>query len=581
MVFNALRVRCMTRSTAANALSKSIWTAKWLRDIEPAAAKAHNMTLAQLMVRAGTAAYDVVAAQCPDASHWLIAVGPGNNGGDGYVMAKLAKAAGRKVTVLAIKGSKDLPIEAATAKAAWEEVGGDTVVYDPAQEYPFFSEEGKVDVVVDGLLGTGMAGAPRDSYASLITAINGVSVPRIAIDIPSGLNAETGEVAGACVRATHTVSFISLKPGLLTGRAREFTGQLHYATLGLESWFASPERVQEACGRRVCADDLASFFPAARSALSHKGQNGKVLLVGGDHGFGGAIIMAAEGCVASGAGLTRVLTRPPHVAPLLTRCPEVMVEGVAEPSELISHLRAGLAWCTAVAIGPGLGSSKDFAQLAMQEVLSHAREHPEKPVVIDADGLNTLASSFLEKDAAVKETGSFGLRRCVVTPHPGEAARLLKTTVSALERDRVGTAQQLSALVGGTCLLKGPGTIVHRHRHPNTTGTHQFSVIDAGNAGMAVGGMGDVLTGVMASVLAQKVGSERRHKTSAPMLDDATDCYEAATAAALVHSVAADLVLETTPLRGTRGLRPTELLPYVTHCVNVGESCGSWQPFYD
>lgn len=634
--FLKLRQRCLANCGAAEELSRFVWSAKWLRDIEPDAARAHDMTLAQLMVRAGTAAYEVAAKAYPSSVHWLIVVGTGNNGGDGYVMAKLAKKAGRHVTVLSIEGKENtaLPLEASTAKAAWEAVGGTHSVYDPS--IPFSTTlktsapsscSSPVDLVVDGLLGTGITGAPRQAYATLIEHVNALPAPCLAIDIPSGLNAETGEVAGACIKASHTVSFISLKPGLLTGHARAYTGQLHYSTLGLEKWLAKIEHLAGASGRRLCVSDLPVYFGRPRSATAHKGSSGKVLLIGGDYGYGGAIIMAAESCLASGAGLTRVLTRHEHVGPILTRCPEVMVEAAKEAEkDLAVQLQSALSWCSTIAVGPGLGTSHIFGELVMKEVLSYAKLNPDKPLVMDADGLNVLAKlKNSQKGHNIFQDGQLGLRQAVITPHPGEAARLLQCSVTEVEKNRVAAAKRLSDIIGGICLLKGPGTIVYecssrnelRHAENHTKheateivnesktslqeATLPYAIIDAGNASMAIGGSGDVLTGIVASVAAQNILPLSLQNSSVLCADssEATEAltegktpwissertnplFHAVCAGALVHSVAADLASESGPIQSswnesssgklnvTRGLRPTQWIPFITECVNCG-----------
>lgn len=631
-----LRRRCLVNCEAAEELSRFVWSAKWLRDIEPDAAKAHDMTLAELMVHAGTAAYEVAAKVYPSSVHWLIVVGTGNNGGDGYVMAKLAKKAGRHVTVLSVAGKEKsvLPLEASAAKAAWEAVGGTHSVYDPSISFSTIlkssapsSCSSPVDLVVDGLLGTGITGAPRKAYATLIEQINALSAPCLAIDIPSGLNAETGEVAGACIKASHTVSFISLKPGLLTGHARAYTGQLHYSTLGLEKWLAKREHLAAATCRRLCASDLPLYFSRPRPETAHKGISGKVLLIGGDFGYGGAIIMAAESCLASGAGLTRVLTRREHVVSILARCPEVMVEAVKEEEkDFAVQLQSALSWCSTVAVGPGLGTSPIFGELVMKEVLSYAKLNPDKPLVIDADGLNVLAKLKRSPESHyIFQDGRLGLPQAVITPHPGEAARLLQCSVADVEKDRVAAAKELSDIIGGICLLKGAGTIVYvgsgnnelchaeAHTKPKPAelvsesmashekATPPYRIIDAGNASMAIGGSGDVLTGIVASMAAQRIFSFPLPKSSVLGADsnEATEVltdvktpwmssertaplFHAVCAGALVHSVAADLASETGPFQsswnesssgkfhGTRGLRPTQWIPFITQCVNCG-----------
>ncbi|EPY40436.1 YjeF-like protein [Angomonas deanei] len=305
------------------------------------------------MERAGEAAFSVFKKQYPHSQHWLILVGPGNNGGDGYVIARHAKAMGARVTVAVIPPTKPLPEEAAKAKAMWESSQGVETSISESWEAP-----AGVDLVVDGLLGTGLTGAPRGLYAQVIEQVNKLSVPRVAVDIPSGLNAETGEAAGNCFMADHTATFICLKPGLLTGAARRYVGQLHYNTLGLSQWMLDPTRIEAAVCHRISAASLPLYFnTATRSPCAHKGSNGRVLLIGGEVGYGGAILMSAEAALAAGAGLVRVFTQGEHVTPLLVRTPEVMVTTAPEAtSEAFSdRLQEALSWCSVLAVGPGLG----------------------------------------------------------------------------------------------------------------------------------------------------------------------------------------------------------------------------------
>lgn len=565
--FQRLRTRCLTCSPRAATLSPYVWSAKWLRDNEGDAAKQHNMSLSQLMVKAGTAAYEVIdqlyrpssssslplsSSFAPTIPRWVILAGAGNNGGDGYVIARLAKASGREVTVVEVNPKAALPVEATAAKEAWIAVGGTTLPFSPT--LPALQPDYQADVVVDALLGTGLTGAPRGAYAEAIQLINQMSAPRVAIDIPSGLDAETGRILGsACVMADHTVSFLCLKPGQLTGQSRATVGQLHYATLGVEDW--TERQLGAAVARRLCLDDLPSYFSVDRSETSHKGSHGRVLLIGGERGYGGAILMAAEAAVASGAGLTRVLTRPEHVTSLLTRCPEVMVRGVENEESLIKELRDGLLWCDAVGVGPGLGDASAFARVAMEEVLSHAKAFPAKPVIIDADGLNLLARNEVTLP-------SHPSPQLVVTPHPGEAARLLHCSVAEVEADRFSASERIAKLVGGVCLLKGPGTVVCQHVAAGEQSCAPPAILDVGNAGMAVGGMGDVLTGVVTSLAAQGVGSPTIYRDSG-----VSPLFHAVCAGGLVHSLAADCLREVEH-RGARGIRPTDLFSWVTYCVN-------------
>ncbi|KAG5483232.1 hypothetical protein CUR178_04811 [Leishmania enriettii] len=545
--------RCTVVTGMEQVLCRYVWSASWLRDAESAAAASQNIDLSSLMERAGSAAYDVFANLYASQRHWLILVGPGNNGGDGYVIARHAREAGKTVTVLCMPHSKPLPVEAANAQHAWHGVGGTETTMSSGVPLHLPAD---VDLVVDGLLGTGISGPPREQYEDVIRHINALPVPRVAIDVPSGLNAETGEAAGACVKADHTATFICLKPGLLTGQAKEYVGQLHYRSLGLEEWMAAPERMDAALCRRVALDDVSGYFGSRRSALVHKGSCGKVVLVGGDHGYGGAVMMSAEACVTVGAGLTRVLTRHEYVAPLLTRCPEVMVVAV-EPGaglRLEQQMAEAFEWASTLAVGPGLGTGA-YGEAALAAALQHAEAHRDKTLVLDADALNLLADRLHGREAAAAAAGAGAgkhlpvLPNSIITPHPGEAARLLACRVADVEKDRLAAARRLAAILGGVCLLKGPGTIVHCH------GRAKAAIVDAGNAGMASGGMGDVLTGLLAGLAAQ-----RMH-----------DNFDTTCAGALLHGVAADMVAAEDG-RGTRGIRATELICRVPFIVNASVS---------
>ncbi|KAG5483369.1 hypothetical protein LSCM1_04917 [Leishmania martiniquensis] len=543
--------RCTAVTGLEQKLCRHVWSAAWLRDAEPAAAASQNIDLSSLMERAGRAAYDVFADLYASERHWLVLVGPGNNGGDGYVIARHAREAGRRVTVLCMPHSKPLPVEATNAQHAWHDAGGTEVPVNPGAPLHLPAD---VDLVVDGLLGTGISGPPRKEYEDLIRHINALTIPRVAIDIPSGLNAETGEAAGACVKADHTATFICLKPGLLTGQAKEYVGQLHYRSLGLEEWMAAPERMDAALCRRVALSDVSGYFGTRRSTLAHKGSCGKVVLVGGEHGYGGAVIMSAEACVTVGAGLTRVLTRREYVAPLLTRCPEVMAVAVEVEAggRLEQQMAEAFEWATTLAVGPGLGTGA-YCQAALTAALRHAESHQEKTLVLDADALNLLAGCLHGRGASSATTGDTGagkglpvLPNSIITPHPGEAARLLACRVADVEKDRLAAARRLAAILGGICLLKGPGTIVHCH------GSAKAAIVDAGNAGMASGGMGDVLTGLLAGLAAQ-----RMH-----------DSFDTTCAGALAHGLAADIVAAEDG-RGTRGIRATDLIGRVPFVVNA------------
>ncbi|TQI78409.1 NAD(P)H-hydrate epimerase [Serratia fonticola] len=458
------------------------------------------------MLRAGAAAYALARDYYPASSHWLVLCGHGNNGGDGYVVARLAAAAGAKVTVIACEGSRPLPLEAATARQAWLESGGKIQPAD--SRWP---ED--IDLIIDGLLGTGLGAAPRAPYDALIEAANRASMPVISLDIPSGLLADSGGVPGAVIRAAHTLTFIALKPGLLTGQARDWVGRLHYSTLGLADWLAK----QSPQIQRVTALDLERWLKPRRPC-SHKGEHGRLLVVGGDHGFGGAIRMAAEAALRAGAGLVRVLTHIEHAGPLLTARPELMVQHLSEDT-----LQQALEWADVVVVGPGLGQ-REWGRNALKQL-----QASDKPTLWDADALNLLALHPEKR------------QNRIITPHPGEAARLLRCRTADIESDRLLAVRKLVAQYGGVVVLKGAGTLIAGQQG-------EMAIADVGNAGMASGGMGDVLSGIIGGLLAQKLS-----------------LYDAACAGCVVHGAVADYVAAK---QGTRGLLATDLLPMIPHYVN-------------
>ncbi|HDR2545890.1 TPA: bifunctional ADP-dependent NAD(P)H-hydrate dehydratase/NAD(P)H-hydrate epimerase [Enterobacter ludwigii] len=483
----------------------SIWHADDLRHAEKEAADSLGITLYELMQRAGEAAFNVTRTAYPESSHWLILCGHGNNGGDGYVVARLAVAAGIHVTLLALESDKPLPEEASAAREAWLNAGG--VIHATDIVWP---EE--IDVIIDGLLGTGLRSAPRDPVATLIARANAHSAPVVALDIPSGLMAQTGTTPGAVIQAVHTVAFIALKPGLLTGKARDVTGTLHHNALGLESWLAG----QETHVSRVDASLLAQWLPPRRPT-SHKGDHGRLVIIGGDHGTAGAIRMTGEAALRCGAGLVRVLTRIENSAPIITARPELMVHELTPQS-----LEESLEWADVVVIGPGLGQQA-WGKQALQKV-----ENFRKPMLWDADALNLLAINPDKR------------HNRILTPHPGEAARLLNCSVAEIESDRLLSARRLVKRYGGVAVLKGAGTVV--------ASDEALGIVDAGNAGMASGGMGDVLSGIIGALLGQKL----------PL-------YDAACAGCVAHGVAADKLAAR---YGTRGMLATDLFCTLRRVVN-------------
>ncbi|WP_409311227.1 bifunctional ADP-dependent NAD(P)H-hydrate dehydratase/NAD(P)H-hydrate epimerase [Pectobacterium sp. B1J-3] len=497
--------------TTSTMLPDSVFYAEWVRREEANGARASGLSLWVLMQRAGEAAFQV-ARQCyPLARRWRVLAGHGNNGGDGYVIASLARASGITVDVVACTSEKSLPECAGLARQCWLDQGGSIQNVDESEADTLWPEG--IDLIVDGLLGTGLSAAPRAPYVTLITQANAYPAPIISLDIPSGLHAETGACAGVAICAAQTVTFIALKPGLLTGRAREQIGKLYYRSLGLQAWLDD----QIAPIRRLTARQLSEWL-TPRPAGQHKGDNGRLLVVGGNVGLGGAVLMAGEAALRTGAGLVRVLTHKQYQAAFLVARPELMVQELTTDT-----LRQGLEWADVVVIGPGLGQDewgKNALRLA---------ENCNKPMLWDADALNMLAIDPHKR------------QNRVLTPHPGEAARLLNCCVSDVESNRLLAVQQLTRRYGGVVVLKGAGTVIADEQG-------RLAIADVGNPGMATGGMGDVLAGIIGGLLAQKLS-----------------LYDAACAGCVVHGAAADYLAER---YGTRGMLATGLMPVLSQYVN-------------
>jgi NAD(P)H-hydrate epimerase len=478
-----------------------------LRAIEALAAAALGDDFA-LMRRAGAAAWREVLAQWPQARRIAVACGPGNNGGDGYVLARQALESGREVRVLQLQAPRTGPARHACEEFVRAGGGIETGL-------PVFVD---CDLVVDALFGIGFARAPEAEAAAWIDAINASGLPVLAIDLPSGVDAARGSVPGVAVTATRTLECIAPKAGLRTGAALDHVGEPSLATLDVPSTaFDDIDAVAELFE----AAQLPSLLPRRRRD-SHKGDNGRVLCIGGDHGMGGAVLLCAEAALRGGAGLVRVATREAHVAPLLVRCPEAMPLRIDDSQALASLFEQA----DVVAAGPGLGRGEWGSALAAAALSAG------KPLVIDADALNLLASS------------PRALPDAVLTPHPGEAARLLGCANADVQRDRIAAAREIAARFDATVVLKGAGSVVAApKRIPR--------IIGAGNPGMAVGGMGDVLTGAIAALRAQGLGA-----------------FDAATCGALLHAVAGDVAAR----EGERGLLPRDVIARLRDAANPGES---------
>ncbi|CAM2856824.1 Bifunctional NAD(P)H-hydrate repair enzyme [Vibrio neptunius] len=485
-----------------------LYSGEQVKSGEATAAKSKSVTMYELMTRAGQSVFEVVRSQYSNCHSLLIVCGGGNNGGDGYVVGKLAIEAGIDVTLWQCVESSRLKGDALQAYLDFISVGGRT-------ELPSLDSVLDYTCILDALLGTGVIGNVRAEAFAIIEMLNQADVPVVSVDIPSGLCSNTGQVLGTCVQAEHTVSFIGLKQGLFTGRARDYTGKVHFAGLGVDDVFK-----QQNAPSSLLLNSIVDFAPViARSRSAHKGSHGKAVIIGGNQGLGGAAILSALACQRAGAGLTALLTHPENTQPALVSCPEVMISSWLDSE--VSDFRLN-QWCDCFAIGPGLGMDVNVTK--MFKALSFST----LPKVYDADALNLLA-----------QNENYDAKR-IITPHPGEASRLLKCSVEEIESDRFSAAEALYKKYGGVVVLKGAGTLIFDGK--------ETYICNAGNPGMATGGMGDILTGVIVGLLVQ-----------------GESLVNAAVRGVMIHSLAADRDAE---INGERGLCARDLLPHIRHLVN-------------
>jgi len=455
----------------------------------------------ELMERAALAALAALQRRWPQARTLCVLCGPGNNGGDGFLLAALARAAGLQASVIALPGQPSG--DAALARERFVGEGGE--MSSVTETLP------DADVYVDALFGSGLNRAPAGDAARLITAVNAQSRPVLALDVPSGLDSDLGVAFEPCLRATATVCFVGWKRGLFTANGPDQCGERSLATLDV------PSHVHAHAEADAMLLTPQTLPPRPRD--SHKGRYGHVLAIGGDLGAGGAVRMCGEAAARVGAGLVSIATREANVGPVLGGRPELMPHGVHVPR----NLEALLARASVLAIGPGLGQD-DWGQ-----GLWYAGLDAGNPTVLDADGLNLLAGGR----RALPE-------RVVLTPHPGEAGRLLETTTAEVQADRFAAVRKLAQKFSAVVVLKGAGSLI-------ADANGRTAVCPWGNPGMASGGMGDVLTGVIAGLLAQGLGT-----------------WEAACLGVGLHARAGDLAARA----GERGLLASDLFPYLRALVN-------------
>ncbi|MTI13847.1 NAD(P)H-hydrate dehydratase [Sansalvadorimonas verongulae] len=449
-------------------LPHTLYTAEQTRSLDAETINAHGVPGFELMKRAGRAALDAAIKTWPhigQGGSLQIFCGSGNNGGDGYVIGALARQRYIPVRVVSLCPPERLTGDARKAWEWFREQGGSCESWSNS-----ITLTG--DLIIDAMLGTGLGGDVRGDFVDAIHLINQSDKSVLAVDIPSGLSADTGSELGCAIKADVTVTFIGMKRGLFTAAGPRFCGDICFSSLKV------PKVVYDTIppsARLIERNDMAALVkPRPRDA--HKGDYGHLLVVGGDHGMGGAAIMAAETALRCGTGLVTLATRPEHTMASLVRRPEVMARGVSS----VRDLAPLLVGKSAVVIGPGLGKD-EWGQGLLKAVLDTGL-----PVLMDADALNIIAA---------KPEAYTSRENCVITPHPGEAARLLNSTVGDVSKDRFSAVEALQKLCGGVAILKGAGTLI--------ASVDEVWLCRAGNPGMAIAGMGDVLSGVAGALLAQ------------------------------------------------------------------------------
>ncbi len=494
------------------ALPRSLYRASSVRELDRIAIEEHRIPGFELMRRAGRAAFGVLQDSWPQARRIAVFCGAGNNGGDGYVLAARAVQHGFNVDLYMLAGAERLRGDARSAYELACEAG-----IEPKSDDAI--DLAGVDVIVDALLGTGLSGPVRAPYLTVIEQLNRAEQPVLSLDIPSGLCSDTGTVLGAAIAASSTISFIGLKQGMFTGEGRACSGQLHFHDLAVP---ASVLQAVPADCRRLDIEDLRHFLPA-RPGTAHKGHYGHVLVVGGDHGMGGAAALAARAAGRCGAGLVSLATRPEHIAGVMAQAPEVMCHAVHSGQELEPLLERP----SVIVLGPGLGQQPWGEQMVQKAWASG------KPLVVDADALNIISQGRVIAQPRRDDW--------VITPHPGEAARLLGTSNAEIQADRFAALTALQTKFGGAVLLKGSGSLAVDARNA-------VALCPYGNPGMASGGMGDVLSGVVGGLLAQGLG-----------------VGDSAAMAMVLHARAADMAAAT---GGERGLLASDLLLWIRRLAN-------------
>lgn len=487
-----------------------LYTTTQIKQLEELALTKDTVADISLMQRAGIAAFNLFQAKYPNASNIAIFCGGGNNAGDGYALAALIKEINKNVTCIYLKNPTTLKNPALTAYQIAKNIHVCCIEWCEQLQLNDY------DVFIDALLGTGFKDKLADDYYRAIQKINDLHKPIIALDVPSGLNADTGCVPEIAIKAQQTVTFIAAKQGLYTADAKEYCGDIFVDDLTLSAkLFNKVSPMAEL----IALPKLKQNYLSPRKHNSNKSDFGHVVIIGGDQGMAGAVRVTSEVCARVGTGLTTVITHLEHLAVIVTARPEIM----AHPFTDLRSLDQLVTRATIIAVGPGLGR-QDWGKQLFNAVLTHTQ-----PKILDADALWWLAKTNHYSD------------NWVLTPHPKEAARLLGTTVKEIQTNRFKAIEMIQRKYGGVIVLKGSGSLVYDGKHP-------IQICSSGNPGMSSGGMGDALTGIIAGLAAQTI----------PL-------FEATCLGVDLHAKAADLCAQK---EGERGMLALDLIPYIRHLIN-------------
>ena len=502
-------------------------TAHTMQEIDKQTIEEFGISGLDLMESAGQSCVDAILSGFGPAGSAAIIAGKGNNGGDGYVIARLLRLAGWSVTVYALAERSQISGDAAVNLARLPE---DTVAYCPHEgqlSSRHMDEIAHVDVIVDAMLGTGLRSDVSGVYREAIEIINASGRPILAVDIPSGIHGTTGRILGDAVRASITVTFAFAKLGHVLYPGAEYTGRLIIADIGIP-----PNLMEAAPGYDLLNDDFIRPMLHRRDRQAHKGHFGHCLVIAGSIGKTGAAALSANSAMRAGSGLVTLAVAESLHAILETKTTEVMTVPLpdsnsgAVTSSAFPAIQKLLDGKDALALGPGLGSRPGTIALVQTIV-----ESVSLPMVIDADALNALAEDI----TILRRKKSADI---ILTPHPGEMARLLGTSIPDVEAIRISVAQEFARNFGVYLILKGARTII-------ASPTGMAAINCSGNPGMATGGMGDVLTGIIASLLGQHYST-----------------WDACRIGVYIHGYAADLVADEKGEIGINASDVQEMLPY-------------------